>query len=41
MEIQRQFKDKFYKVLQDPNLDKFREFLEEQTGEHNYVDFKG
>lgn len=41
MEIQKQFKDKFYKVLQEPNLDKFREFLEEQTGEHNYVDFKG
>lgn len=33
-------KDVIYKLLQEPTLDKFREFLRSHTGEHNSIDFK-
>lgn len=34
MEFPKQLKDQVYKLLQEPTLDKFREFLHAQTGEH-------
>lgn len=40
MEFPKQLKDQVYKLLQEPTLDKFREFLRAQTGEHNAIDFK-
>lgn len=40
MEFPKQLKDQVYKLLQEPTLDKFREFLHAQTGEHNAIDFK-
>ena len=40
MEFPRQLKDQVYTLLQEPTLDKFREFLHGQTGEHNAIDFK-
>lgn len=40
MEFPKQIKDQVYKLLQEPTLDKFREFLHAQTGEHNAIDFK-
>ncbi len=41
MEFPKQIKDIVYKLLQEPTLDKFRDFLKAQTGEHNSIDFKG
>ena len=41
MEFPKQLKDIVYNLLQEPTLDKFREFLRSQTGEHNSIDFKG
>lgn len=40
MEFPKQLKDQVYQLLQEPTLDKFREFLRGQTGEHNAIDFK-
>jgi len=40
MEFPKQIKDVVYALLQEPTLDKFREFLHSQTGEHNSIDFK-
>ena len=40
MNFPKQLKDQVYKLLQEPTLDKFREFLHSQTGEHNSIDFK-
>lgn len=40
MEFPKQLKDQVYKLLQEPTLDKFREFLHAQMGEHNAIDFK-
>ena len=36
----KNLKDIVYALLQEPTLDKFREFLRSQTGEHNSIDFK-
>lgn len=33
-------KDIVYGLLQEPTLDKFREFIKNHTGEHNSIDFK-
>ena len=33
-------KDIVYHLLQEPTLDHFREFLKNETGEHNAIDFK-
>lgn len=41
MEFPKQIKDIVYNLLQEPTLDKFREFLHSETGEHNSIDFKG
>ncbi len=41
MEYPKQLKDQVYNLLQEPTLDKFREFLHAQMGEHNSIDFKG
>lgn len=41
MEFPKQLKDIVYKLLQEPTLDNFREFLHSQMGEHNAIDFKG
>ncbi len=40
MEFPKQLKDQVYSLLQEPTLDKFREFLHAQMGEHNAIDFK-
>lgn len=40
MNFPKQLKDTVYNLLQEPTLDKFREFLHSQTGEHNSIDFK-
>lgn len=40
MPFPKQTKDQIYYLLQEPTLDKFRDFLREQTGEHNSIDFK-
>ena len=40
MGFPKQIKDIVYVLLQEPTLDKFREFLHSQTGEHNSIDFK-
>lgn len=40
MEFPKQLKDTVYNLLQEPTLDKFREFLRGQTGEHDSIDFK-
>ena len=40
MEFPSQLKDIVYNLLQEPTLDKFRDFLHAQTGEHNSIDFK-
>lgn len=40
MEFPKQIKDIVYRLLQEPTLDHFREFLQGQTGEHNPIDFK-
>ncbi len=41
MAFPKQLKDQVYNLLQEPTLDRFRDFLHEQTGEHNSIDFKG
>ena len=40
MDYPKNLKDIVYALLQEPTLDKFREFLHSQTGEHNSIDFK-
>lgn len=40
MAFPKQLKDQVYELLQEPTLDKFREFLHSQMGEHNSIDFK-
>lgn len=40
MKFQKNTKDILYRLLQEPTLDNFREFMQGQTGEHNYVEFK-
>lgn len=40
MEFPKQIKDLVFKLLQEPTLDNFRDFLRGQTGEHNTIDFK-
>ena len=40
MDFPKQLKDIVYNLLQEPTLEKFREFLHGQTGEHNSIDFK-
>lgn len=41
MKMPEQTKDIVYNLLQEPTLDKFREFLHSQMGEHNAIEFKG
>lgn len=41
MSFPAQIKDIVYKLLQEPTLDNFREFIRNNTGEHNSIDFKG
>lgn len=36
----KNLKDIVFSLLQEPTLDKFRDFLRSQTGEHNSIDFK-
>lgn len=40
MEFPKQIKDIVYNLLQEPTLERMREFLQNQTGEHNTIDFK-
>lgn len=40
MDYPKQLKDQVYKLLQEPTLDNFRDFLHAQMGEHNSIDFK-
>ena len=40
MKLPDQLKDIVYRLLQEPTLDNFRNFLKGQTGEHNSIDFK-
>lgn len=40
MEFPKQIKDIVYNLLREPSLEKMREFLHAQTGEHNSIDFK-
>lgn len=40
MNYPKQLKDEVYHLLQEPTLDRFREFLHAQMGEHNAIDFK-
>ena len=40
MAFPKQLKDVVYGLLQEPTLDKFREFIKNHTGEHNSIDFK-
>lgn len=40
MAFPAQIKDIVYNLLQEPTLDKFREFIKHNTGEHNSIDFK-
>ena len=40
MDFPKQLKNQVYKLLQESTLDKFREFLHAQIGEHNAIDFK-
>lgn len=40
MAFPKQIRDIVYKLLTEPTLDNFREFIEGQTGEHNAIDFK-
>lgn len=40
MDFPKQMKDNVYRLLQEPTLDNFREFMQGQTGEHNSIDFK-
>lgn len=40
MNFKKNMKDSVYRLLQEPTLDRFREFLQDETGEHNAIDFK-
>ncbi len=40
MKFPKQLKDIMYELLREPTLEKLREFLHSQTGEHNSIDFK-
>lgn len=40
MEFPKQLKDQVYRLLQEPTLEEFRNFLHVQMGEHNAIDFK-
>ena len=40
MAFPKQIKDIVYRLLQEPTLDNFREFLKNHTGEHNSIDFR-
>ena len=40
MEFPKQLKDQVYRLLQEPTLDKFREFLHAPMGEPHPIDFK-
>ena len=40
MAFPKQLKDVVYGLLQEPTLDKFREFIKNHTGDHNSIDFK-
>ena len=40
MSYPKQIKDNIYKLLQEPTLERMREFLSSNTGEHNSIDFK-
>ena len=40
MELPKNIKDIVYALLQEPTLEKFRDFMRGQTGEHNSIDFK-
>ena len=40
MELPKNIKDIVYALLQEPTLEKFRDFMRGQTGEHNPIDFK-
>ena len=37
MEFQKQLKDQVYRLLQEPTLEEFRNFLHAQMGEHNDI----
>lgn len=41
MAFPKHTKDIIYRLLQEPTLERLREFLQEHTGEHNSIDFKG
>ncbi len=40
MDFPKHLKDIVHKLLEEPTLDNFREFIKGQTGEHNSIDFK-
>ena len=40
MEFPKQLKDQVYRLLQEPTIEEFRNFLHAQMGEHNAIDFK-
>lgn len=40
MAFPKQMKDTIYNLLKEPTLERFREFIKDNTGEHNSVDFK-
>ena len=40
MTLPKQFQDRLYLLLQQPTIEKFREFIENQTGEQNDIDYK-
>lgn len=40
MILPKQFQDRLYLLLQQPTIEKFREFIENQTGEQNDIDYK-
>lgn len=40
MAFPKPMKDIVYDLLQEPTLDRFREFIKNHTGEHNSIDFK-
>ncbi|NCC16934.1 MAG: ATP-binding protein [Clostridia bacterium] len=41
MAFPKHMKDIVYNLLNEPTLENFRDFLQEQTGEHDSIDFKG
>lgn len=40
MDFPKHIKDVFSKLLQEPTLDNFRDFIKGNTGKYNTVDFK-